>query len=269
MPNWIKSVGICLAVWAAAQSTSNAQTNDYNEIEVCNKGNTILDYAVFATKTDYWMGDRAKASAWYQIKPGKCQNVNPGRYRGVSIGFRQKGRGDIWGNPIYQVRNADGRMKGRFQASVMCLPGIDRFEESGSLQAVRRKILPPCREGFDEFKMSFYVQPNDVFSKITLRPDKNDQMVEWPGGTFISQKERAQNRSVEILDKSCREHYTLFEEDGLQKLCTCPSQKIVENHQDVVFLIEFSISNGDGFHDAIKVVNRNDLEQYGYSCLLE
>ena len=33
--------------------------------------------------------------------------------------------------------------------------------------------------------------------------------------------------------------------------------------------IEFGMSNGDGFNEAIKVVNKNDLEKYGNSCLME
>lgn len=117
--------------------------------------------------------------------------------------------------------------------------------------------------------MSFYVQPNDVFSKITLRPDKSDTFPRWPSQPAASERERLRNRSVSTLDASCRKHYTLFDEDDLQALCTCSSREIVENHQDVVYLIEFGISNGDGFNQAIKVVNRNDLEQYAYSCLVE
>ena len=246
--HWIKYLGLCFVVWVLGSAATFAQMNDYNVIEVCNKGDVLLEYAVFATKTDYWAGDRAEASAWYKIKPGKCENVNPGTYRGVSIGFYQKGRNGVFGNPVYNVRGADRRMDGRFETNVMCLPGNKRFEETGSLSSVRRKITPPCAEGFHELRMSFYIQPNDVFSKITLKPDKNDQMLPWPGEPVISQEQRLRNRSVSILDESCRDHYTLFDEDALQRLCTCPSRKIVENHQDVVYLIEFSISNGNGFN---------------------
>lgn len=269
MLNWIRSLGLCLAVWVAAPSAAIPQANDYNVIEVCNKGNVLLEYAVFATKTDYWMGDRAEASAWYKIRPGKCQNVNPGTYRGVSVGFRQQGHDGVWGNPVYSVRNVDRRLDGRFETDVMCLPAAARIEEIGSLESIRRKIRPPCGEGHHEFKMSFYVQPNDVFSKITLRPDKYDTLPLWPSEPAVSKQQRLRNRSVSILDASCREHYSLFDEDGLQALCTCPSREIVENHQDVVYLIEFSISNGDGFNEAIKVVNLNDLKQYAYSCLAD
>lgn len=269
MLHWIKYLGLCFVVWVFGSTASFAQMNDYNVIEVCNKGNVLLEYAVFATKTDYWAGDRAEASAWYKIEPGKCENVNPGTYRGVSIGFYQKGRNGVFGNPVYNVRGADRRMDGRFETNVMCLPGNKRFEETGSLSSVRRKITPPCAEGFHELRMSFYIQPNDVFSKITLKPDKNDQMLPWPGEPVISQEQRLRDRSVSILDASCRDHYTLFDEDALQRLCTCPSWKIVENNQDVVYLIEFSISNGDGFHEAIKVVNKNNLEKYSIECLLE
>lgn len=268
MLHQMKLLASCFGLFAFVHSPSIAQTNDYNVIEVCNKGNVLLAYAVFATKTDYWMGDRAEASAWYQIKPGKCQNVNPGTYRGVSIGFYHEGRGGVIGNPVYVVSGADRPMSGRFEADTVCLPSNAKYYESGSLSSVRSKILPPCKEGYHEFQMSFYVQPNDVFSKITLKPDKHAQVAPWPGKSSVSPKIAGENRSVSILDGSCRNHYTLFDEDDLQKLCTCPSQAIVANHQDVVYLIEFSISNGDGFNEAIKVVNRNDLERYANVCLV-
>lgn len=258
----------CFGWFVILPSPAMTQMNDYNVIEVCNKGNVLLEYAVFATKTDYWMGDRAEASAWYKIRPGKCENVNPATYRGVSIGFYHEGRGGVYGNPVYVVSGADRPISGRFETDTMCLPSGKKYDESGSLSSVRTKILPPCQEGYHEFRMSFYVQPNDVFSKITLKPDKNAQMSPWPRQASMSPQAASENRSVSILDASCRNHYTLFEEDGLQKLCTCPSRKIVENHQDVVYLIEFSISNGDGFNEAIKVVNRNDLERYGLECLM-
>ena len=155
MLNWMKFLGISLVVWVCGSTASVAQMNDYNVIEVCNKGDILLEYAVFATKTDYWMGDRAEASAWYKIQPGKCENVNPGTYRGVSIGFYQKGSNGVFGNPVYNVKNADRRMDGRFETNVMCLPGNKRFEETGSLSSVRRKITPPGAEGFYECRMSF------------------------------------------------------------------------------------------------------------------
>lgn len=63
MLNWIRSLGLCLAAWVAAPTAAMPQANDSNVIEVCNKGTVLLEYAVFATRTDYWMGDRAEASA--------------------------------------------------------------------------------------------------------------------------------------------------------------------------------------------------------------
>jgi len=69
--------------------TALGQVNSSNKVTVCNKGDTDLDYIVFATKSTFLGGKTAGFSGWYQMGQGECSNVNLPGFHAVTIGFLQ------------------------------------------------------------------------------------------------------------------------------------------------------------------------------------
>lgn len=280
---------------------AQAQRNTSNVVTVCNKGNVDLSYIVFATKSSFLGGEEAKISGWHKIKRGKCGDVNPRGFQGVMIGFLQKNKDGIVGNQVYHVRNVGRAGKSKREPTTICAPINGSVDYKSTLGAVRAKYLPPCRDGYAEVEMSFYVKPNDIFPTINLKPRNIDRLRPWLSETATvasrpSQSSGGQNSTremsgVEILGKvlfgaakgledaqikklssSCKNSALTFvfsfSTEGPAATCQCLSRKIVRlSGPNVVSRIVEDIDAGRDFDDAIDIVPEDKLNNYLESCI--
>lgn len=270
-------------------------------VRVCNKGNVDLKYMAFATRSSLLGGEGAKISGWHPIKRGKCQDVNPRGFSAVTVGFLQTNSDGITGNPVYNVRNTGKPANSRKAPATICAPINDKVDYKSALGIVRDKYLPPCREGFAEFRMSFYVRPGDVVRPIHLKPRSSDQLNPWPIETAAvvsrpsqgsSGKNSAREMSgVEILGKillgaaqgledakikkissACGKNNLTFAfaftEEGPAKACECLSRKIVrsEGPESISRMIA-DIDAGRGFDELVERLPEEKFTQYLESCV--
>ncbi len=153
-------------------------SNPSKIVEVCNKGNVTLLYITFGTKSHWLTGKQAKVAGWYSIAPRKCMNVNPFAYDGVAVGFIYSGEtGDTF-NPVYHFTRANRRGFGKGAPEIICVP-LGKFNESGNMPSLQRVYSPPCRRDYHALDMSFFVQPNDQFVTLNVKPDKSTRRRPW------------------------------------------------------------------------------------------
>jgi hypothetical protein len=269
--------------------------NTNNVVEVCNKGDVDISYIVFASKSSFLGGEEAKISGWHKIKRGKCNDVNPRGFQGVTIGFLQKNRDGIVGNPVYNIRNAGKAGSTKRAPSVICAPINDTVDYKSSLGVVRDKYLPPCGEGFAEFKMSFYDKPNDIFPTFNLKPRSSDRLSPWPnaaaslaspsqdnkrdqvnaaviiGKTVLGAAKGLEDAKVRKLSPACTKSVLTFAfaftEEGPAKACGCVSRKIIRGENpDVVSSIVSDIDAGRDFDDATEKITEENFTKYLESC---
>ena len=170
-----------LAGFALAFSSMEANAQNFgNRVDVCNKGDVNLQFLHFSTNSSILGGDKGKIAGWWTIKPGDCEDINPVGFDTVAVGFLQTSDKGIRGNPVYVLDQATERGSTSWAPAIVCAPinGIVNYQNS--LGLVRSNYLPPCKPGFEEFRMSFGVIPNDQFPKYHLTPRGSDRLSAWP-----------------------------------------------------------------------------------------
>lgn len=279
----------------AMSGSAWAQMNDSNVVNVCNKGNVDVSYLSFSTKSSFFGGEEAEVSGWYKIRPGRCQDVNMPYYDTVAVGFLQKNKQGVRGNPVYSVQNADRPGGGKWSPTSICVPPEKAVTYKNTYAAVKNKFYPPCTNGDVELRMSFAVMPNDVFPKITIRPRRNDQLIAWPRATSNASPQatnsQPSNNNAEIAFKiaagiakgledakiskmaaGCEKSILVmafaFSKEGPVKACKCFATEIVrgENTALTKSMVE-RIEGGQDFDEEIDRIAQPKVEQYLERCI--
>lgn len=121
-----------------------AQSNEYDWVNVCNRGDVDLNYVVLRTRWNPGQRDHAQHLGWQTIRKGKCENVNSSVYQAVTTGVAHA----LWegglGNPVYvpegaEPANGNKRAPRLFARRNSCAMSPESFENAGYFPPDRRE----------------------------------------------------------------------------------------------------------------------------------
>lgn len=258
--------------FALAFSSMEASAQNFgNRVDVCNEGDVDLQFLHFSTNSSLLGGDKGKIAGWWTIKPGDCEDINPVGFDTVAVGFLQTSDKGIRGNPVYVLNHSTERGSTSWAPAIVCAPTNGIVNYKNSLGLVRSNYLPPCKPGFEEFRMSFGVIPNDQFPKYYLTPRGSDKLSAWPKKkaepapslTFPTEHRLSKETIEANRNEALRRAAADYKKKRMNQIsaacvdaklysvrskamCECLASNIVEQESwDVLNVIELKLNQGD------------------------